>query len=107
MLSPGPAQLETRKIPICCDPSEPPGRAPARSLKRRAGIIPASDQEAGSAPGLKNDQLFSMFSGRLDNVVRVDPGDLVRIYFVNVGPGTSAAHVIGSVFDRASAGGSC
>ena len=46
-----------------------------------------------------------MFNGRLDNeAVRVDPGDLVRMYFVNVGPWTSAAHVIGSVFDRVYAG---
>lgn len=42
-----------------------------------------------------------MFNGRLDNEpVRVRPGDLVRMYFVNVGPSTSAAHVIGAVFDR-------
>jgi len=34
----------------------------------------------------------------------VNPGDLVRMYFVNVGPWTSAAHVIGSVFDRVYAG---
>jgi nitrite reductase (NO-forming) len=53
----------------------------------------------------KNDQAFSMFNGRLDNeAVRVNAGDLVRIYFVNVGPGTSAAHVIGSVFERATGG---
>ena len=36
--------------------------------------------------------------------VHVNPGDLVRMYFVNVGPGVSAAHVIGTVFDRVSAG---
>jgi hypothetical protein len=49
----------------------------------------------------KNDQTFSIFNGRLDNeAVRVNPGDLVRLYFVNVGPGTSAAHVIGAVLDR-------
>ena len=71
-------------------------------VRTAAGHIPGTDP----ARTLKNDQLFSMFNGRLDNeAVRVDPGDLVRIYFVNVGPGTSAAHVIGSVFDRASAGG--
>jgi nitrite reductase (NO-forming) len=65
------------------------------------GFIPGTDPEKT----LKNDQLFSMFNGRLDNdVVRVNPGDLVRMYFVNVGPWTSAAHVIGSVFDRVYAG---
>jgi nitrite reductase (NO-forming) len=63
---------------------------------------------AGTEPArtAKNDPLLVMFNGRLDNdAVRVAPGDLVRIYFVNVGPGTSAAHVIGTVFDRVSAGG--
>jgi len=61
------------------------------------GHIPGTDP----ARAAKNDQLFSMFNGRLDNeAVRVNPGDLVRMYFVNVGPWTSAAHVIGSVLDR-------
>jgi nitrite reductase (NO-forming) len=61
------------------------------------GHIPGTDP----AKTLKNDQTFSMFNGRLDNeAVRVNPGDLVRMYFVNVGPGVSAAHVIGSVLDR-------
>ena len=65
------------------------------------GLIPGTDP----AKTLKNDQLFSMFNGRLDNdPVRVNPGDLVRMYFVNVGPGVSAAHVIGSVLDRVYAG---
>jgi nitrite reductase (NO-forming) len=67
-----------------------------------SGHIPGTDP----ARSQKNDQAFSMFNGRLDNdAVRVSPGDLVRIYFVNVGPGTSAAHVIGSVFERATSGG--
>jgi nitrite reductase (NO-forming) len=65
------------------------------------GHIPGTDP----ARTAKNDQLFSMFNGRLDNeAARVNPGDLVRMYFVNVGPWTSAAHVIGSVFDRVYAG---
>jgi nitrite reductase (NO-forming) len=65
------------------------------------GFIPGTDP----ARTAKNDQLFSMFNGRLDNdLVRVSPGELVRMYFVNVGPWTSAAHVIGSVFDRVYAG---
>jgi len=55
------------------------------------GFIPGTDP----AKTAKNDQLFSMFNGRLDNdPVRVSPGDLVRMYFVNIGPWTSAAHVI-------------
>ena len=49
----------------------------------------------------KNNQAFSMFNGRLDNdAVRVNPGDLVRMYFVNVGPGVSSTHVIGTILDR-------
>jgi nitrite reductase (NO-forming) len=61
------------------------------------GFIPGTDP----ARTLKNDQIFSMFNGRLDNeAVGVNPGDLVRMYFVNVGPGVSAAHVIGSILDR-------
>ena len=67
----------------------------------RNGHIPGTDP----AKTAKNDQLFSMFNGRLDNApVSVNPGDLVRMYFVNVGPGVSAAHVIGSVFDAVYAG---
>ena len=65
------------------------------------GFIPGTDP----AKTPKNDQLFSMFNGRLDNApLQVNPGDLVRMYFVNVGPGVSAAHVIGTVMDRVYAG---
>jgi len=61
------------------------------------GFIPGIDP----AKAQKNDQTFSMFNGRLDNdAVRVNAGDLVRMYFVNVGPGVSAAHTIGSLLDR-------
>ena len=85
---------------------------PAREVVIVENAVFGTRDDAGHIAGtdpsrtMKNDQLFSMFNGRLDNeAVRVAPGDLVRIYFVNVGPGTSAAHVIGSVFDQASAGG--
>jgi nitrite reductase (NO-forming) len=84
---------------------------PAREIVVVEDAVYGTRDEKGFIPGtdpaktLKNDQLFSMFNGRLDNeAVRVDPGDLVRMYFVNVGPWTSAAHVIGSVFDRVYAG---
>lgn len=61
------------------------------------GFIPGTDP----ARTQKNDPLFAMFNGRLDNApVQVNVGDLVRMYFVNVGPGVSSAHVIGTVFDR-------
>jgi nitrite reductase (NO-forming) len=65
------------------------------------GFIPGTDP----ARTQKNDQVFSMFNGRLDNEsVRVNAGDLVRMYFVNIGPGTSAAHVVGTMFDHVYAG---
>jgi nitrite reductase (NO-forming) len=61
------------------------------------GFIPGTDP----AKAQKNDEAFSMFNGRLDNeAVRVNPGDLVRMYFVNVGPGVSSAHAIGTILDR-------
>jgi len=61
------------------------------------GLIPGTDP----AKAQKNDQIFSMFNGRLDNgAIRVNAGDLVRMYFVNVGPGVSSTHVIGTVLDR-------
>jgi FtsP/CotA-like multicopper oxidase with cupredoxin domain len=68
------------------------------------GFIPGTDP----AKTLKNDQTFSMFNGRLDNdAVRVNTGDLVRMYFVNVGPGcpqptSSAAFWIACTRERPS-----
>jgi nitrite reductase (NO-forming) len=80
---------------------------PAREIVVVQDAVFGSRDESGFIPGtdpartLKNDQIFSMFNGRLDNeAVLVNPGDLVRMYFVNVGPGVSAAHVIGSILDR-------
>ena len=62
-----------------------------------AGFIPGTDP----AMTQKNDQLFSMFNGRMEHSpVAVNAGDLVRMYFVNVGPWVSAAHVIGTILDR-------
>jgi len=84
---------------------------PARELVVVEDAVYGTPDAHGHIPGTdpaktaKNDELFSMFNGRLDNeAVRVNPGDLVRMYFVNVGPWTSAAHVIGSVLDRVYAG---
>ena len=42
--------------------------------------------------------------GFLSQMVVAMKGRLLPIYFVNIGPGTAAAHVIGGVIDRASAG---
>jgi nitrite reductase (NO-forming) len=65
------------------------------------GLIPGTDPGRSQ----RNDEEFSMFNGRLDNApVRVSPGDLVRLYFVNVGPGVASVHVVGSMFDRVSLG---
>ena len=38
--------------------------------------------------------------GRFPGMPRVNAGDLVRMYFVNVGPGVASAHAIGTVLDR-------
>jgi nitrite reductase (NO-forming) len=65
------------------------------------GHIPGTDP----AKTAKNDELFSMFNGRLDNgPIHVNVGDLVRLYVVNVGPYPSSVHVIGSLLDRVYAG---
>jgi nitrite reductase (NO-forming) len=66
-------------------------------VRDEEGFIPGTDP----AMAQKNEPAFSMFNGRLDNdAVRVNPGDLVRMYFVNVGPGVASAHVIGTILDR-------
>jgi len=57
-------------------------------------------ENAGRAM-LKNDPSFMMYNGRLSHdMLAVDPGDLVRLFFVNVGPGTAAVHVMGTILDR-------
>jgi nitrite reductase (NO-forming) len=61
-----------------------------------SGVIPGTDP----ARALKNDPTLMMFNGRLSHApVDVDTGDLVRAYVVNVGPGTSAVHVMGTILD--------
>ena len=84
---------------------------PAREIVVVESAVYGTRDSKGHIPGTdpaktaRNDQLFSMFNGRLDNApVSVKVGDLVRMYFVNVGPWVSAAHVIGTVFDRVYAG---
>jgi nitrite reductase (NO-forming) len=53
-----------------------------------------------------NDPFVMMFNGKLEHQpVTVKAGELVRIYFVNVGPGNSAVHVIGSILERFSISG--
>ena len=60
------------------------------------GLIPGTDP----ARARKNDPLLMLFNGRLEHsVLSVKPGDLVRAYIVNIGPGTSAIHVMGTILD--------
>jgi len=41
-----------------------------------------------------------MFNGRLEHTaLSVRPGDLVRAYMLNIGPGVSAIHVMGTILD--------
>ena len=48
----------------------------------------------------RNDPEFRLFNGRLEHEpLAVSTGDLVRVYLVNVGPGVSAAHVVGSMLE--------
>jgi len=62
----------------------------------RSGVIPGTDPSRA----MKNDPTLMMFNGRLTHEpLRVDVGDLVRAYVVNVGPGTSAVHVMGTILD--------
>jgi nitrite reductase (NO-forming) len=61
-----------------------------------SGEIPGTDPELAR----KNEPSIMMFNGRLTHEpLTVEPGDLVRAYVVNVGPGTSAIHVMGTILD--------
>jgi nitrite reductase (NO-forming) len=81
-------------------------RRPARELvvvesgvygdRDALGLIPGTDPVRVQ----KNDPSLMMFNGRLEHAaLAVKPGDLVRAYFVNVGPGVSAVHVMGTILD--------
>ncbi len=60
------------------------------------GLIPGTDPVRVQ----KNDPALMMFNGRLEHTaMAVKPGDLVRAYVVNVGPGVSAIHVMGTILD--------
>lgn len=61
-----------------------------------SGVIPGTDPVRVQ----KNDPALMMFNGRLEHTaLSVKPGDLVRAYIVNVGPGASAIHVMGTILD--------
>jgi len=60
------------------------------------GVIPGTDPVRAQ----KNDPALMMFNGRLEHrALHVRPGDVVRAYVVNVGPGVSAIHVMGTILD--------
>jgi nitrite reductase (NO-forming) len=61
-----------------------------------SGLIPGTDPTLVK----KNEPTLMMFNGRLEHPsFAVQPGDLVRAYVVNVGPGVSAIHVMGTILD--------
>lgn len=60
------------------------------------GLIP------GTAPARaqRNDPALMMFNGRLEHeTLAVAPGERVRAYVVNVGPGVAAIHVMGTILE--------
>lgn len=64
--------------------------------------IPGTDP----ARAQRNDPKILFFNGWMEHQpVEVAAGDLVRIYFVHVGPGVSSVHVIGTILDRVYDGG--
>jgi nitrite reductase (NO-forming) len=68
-----------------------------------SGEIPGTDPERAR----RNDPTLMMFNGRLSHQpLTVESGDLVRAYVVNVGPGTSAIHVMGTILDTVTDGAS-
>lgn len=84
---------------------------PARELVVIESAVYGDRDSSGLIPGtnptraLKNDPSFVMFNGRLEHrEINVNPGDLVRVYFVNVGPGVSSVHVMGTLLDRVTDG---
>jgi nitrite reductase (NO-forming) len=79
---------------------------PARELVVVESAVYGDRDASGLIPGThparaqRNDPAFMMFNGRLEHTpVRVNPGDVVRAYVVNVGPGVSAIHVMGTILD--------
>jgi len=65
------------------------------------GLISGTDP----ARTRRNDPTLMMFNGRLEHAsLPVTPGDLIRAYIVNVGPGVSAVHVMGTILAAVSDG---
>lgn len=85
---------------------------PARELVVLESAIYGDHDASGLISGtdpvraMKNDPSIVMFNGRLQHQpIQVNPGDLVRAYYVNVGPGTASVHVMGTILDRVTDGG--
>ena len=79
---------------------------PARELVVVESGVYGDRDATGLIPGTnplrvqKNDPALMMFNGRLEHgAFTVRPGDLVRAYVINVGPGVSAIHVMGTILD--------
>lgn len=54
----------------------------------------------------KNEPYTLTFNGRLEHdAVEARPGELIRVWFVNAGPGISSPHVMGTLLDRVAASG--
>jgi len=67
------------------------------------GLIPGTSP----ARSQKNDPTIMMFNGRLEHEnLPVSPGELVRAYVVNVGPGVSSIHVMGTILETVRDGSS-
>ena len=86
---------------------------PARELVVVEDGIYGDRDASGLIPGAnpvrvqKNDPSFMTFNGRLEHAaLAVRPGDRIRAYVVNVGPGVSAIHVMGLVLDTVYEGAS-
>jgi nitrite reductase (NO-forming) len=54
----------------------------------------------------RNEPYTLTFNGRMEHdTVHAKPGELIRVWFVNAGPGISSPHVMGTLFDRVAASG--
>ncbi len=54
----------------------------------------------------RNEPFTLTFNGRLEHdMVSAKKGELIRVWFVNAGPGISSPHIMGTMFERFSASG--
>jgi nitrite reductase (NO-forming) len=80
---------------------------PARELVvAENGVYGEPDEQGMIAPSTErmneNRPYLVLYNGKVTHdPVGVKAGELIRVYFVNAGPFTSAFHVIGMILDRA------